>query len=235
MEVYNQILLFSSYLLSTVTLGSGIVYLNFLFFTKGNRIVTIVINKILVFIIFALLVITTIVSVCNMINEVVIFNIYNIIGSIIYFLLITNISSINRNVFLSTFFYLLLSIVFNGISIYKINSYPQTILYSYSHIVCFGYQAGISANIILLVYKIFLQRNNDNNFHIMMLEKVINPPKDTCSICLEIFYDEEKNEVSQLVIKTRCHHYFHRDCLKMIQSKLNCPLCRKDMKILHFV
>jgi len=235
MEVYNQILFFSIYLLSTVTLGCGIVYINFLFFTIGNRIITIVMNKILVFTIFALLVITIIVSMCNMINEVVIFNLYNILGSIIYFLLIANISIVNRNVFISTFFYLLLSIVFSGISIYKINSYPQTILYSYNHLVCFGYQAGISANIVLLVYKIFLQKNDNNSFHIMMLEDVKDPPKDTCSICLERFYDEEKNEASQLVIKTRCHHYFHRDCLKMLQSKLNCPLCRKDMKILHFV
>jgi hypothetical protein len=235
MEVYNQILFFSIYLLSTICLGYGIVYLNFLFFKRGNRIITIVMNKILVFTIFALLVITVSVSMCNMINEVVIFNLYNILGSIIYFLLIANISIVNRNVFISTFFYLLLSIVFSGISIYKINSYPQTILYSYNHLVCFGYQAGISANIVLLIYKIYLQKNDNNIFHIMMLEDVKEPPKDTCSICLERFYDEEKNEVSQCVIKTRCHHYFHRDCLKMLQSKLNCPLCRKDMKILHFV
>lgn len=235
MEVYNQILFFSIYLISTICLGYGIVYLNFLFFKRGNRLTTIVINKILVFTIFALLCITVSVSMCNMIYEVVIFNLYNIIGSFIYVAIIANISNINRNVFISTFFYLLLSIVFSAISIYKINSYNQAILYLNEHLICFGYQAGISANIALLIYKIYLEKNDNNSFHIMMLEDVKEPPKDTCSICLERFYDEEKNEVSSCVIKTRCHHYFHRDCLKMLQSKLNCPLCRKDMKILHFV
>lgn len=235
MEIYYQIVFFSVYLLSTITVGYGIVYLNFLFFIKGNRILSITINKIFIFTIFILLCITVIVSFCNMINEVVIFNLYNIIGSIIYFILIANISQINRNVFISTFFYFLLSIVFSIISICKINSYPQTILYSYDHLICFGYQAGISANTILLIYKIYLSKNDKNIFHIMILKHVKNPPNETCSICLERFYDEEKNEVSPEVIKTKCQHYFHRDCLKMIQTKLSCPLCRKDMKLLHFI
>jgi hypothetical protein len=160
MEIHHQIFLFSVYLLSTITVGYGIVYLNFLFFIKGNRILSITINKNFIFTIFILLCITVIVSCCNMINEVVIFNLYNIIGSIIYFILIANISQINRNVFISTFFYFLLSIVFSIISICKINSYPQTILYSYDHLICFGYQAGISANTILLIYKIYLLNTN---------------------------------------------------------------------------
>lgn len=235
MEVFNQILFFSIYLLSTISVGYGIIYLNFLFFTRGNRILTIVTNKILVFTILALLCITVSVSMCNMIYEVVIFNLYNIIGSFIYVAIIANVSNINRNVFISTFFYLLLSIIFSAISIYKINSYNQAIVYLNDHLICFGYQAGISANIILLIYKIYLQKHDNNNLHVMMLENIKTPPQDTCSICLEKFYDEEKNEVSPSVIKTRCQHYFHRDCLKMIQNNLNCPLCRKDMKILHFV
>lgn len=235
MEIYHQIFFFSVYLISTVISGYGIVYINIFFFTKGNRILSITINKFFIFTIFVLLCITIFVSFCNMVNEVVIFNIYNVMGSIIYMLIIINISQINRYVFISTFFYLLLSIVFCVISICKINSYPKTILYSYDHLICFGYQAGISANIILLVYKIYLQINNKNNFHIMMLKNVKHPPNESCSICLERFYDEEKNEVSPEVIITKCNHYFHRDCLKMIQTKLSCPLCRKDMRVLHFI
>lgn len=235
MEVYNQIIYFCIYLFSTITFGYGIVYLNFFLFRRGNRTVTKIINKFIVITVFILLCITSIVSFCNMVNEVVIFNIYNVIGSIIYFFLITNISQINRNVFISTFFYFLLSIVFSVISIYKINSYPQTALYEYNNLICFGYQAGISANMILLIYRIYLLKHDNNNFHIMMLGSVKDPPKEACSICLERFYDEEKNEVSQDVVRTKCKHYFHRDCLKMMQTKLSCPLCRKDMRVLHFI
>lgn len=145
-----------------------------------------------------------------------------------------NIKEINKRVIIPTAVYYLLAILFSVMSIHKINTYPQTILYSYDHLICFGYQAGISTNIIIFIYKIYLSKYDHNESHIMMLKTDLTPPQDNCSICLDGFYDEESKQVSQEVIKTKCNHHFHRECLRQLLTKLTCPLCRNDMKVLHF-
>jgi hypothetical protein len=73
------------------------------------------------------------------------------------------------------------------------------------------------------------------DFGMCLISRDARRSRRALSICLERFYDEEKNEVSQDVVRTKCLHYFHRDCLKMMQTKLSCPLCRKDMRILYFI
>jgi len=44
---------------------------------------------------------------------------------------------------------------------------------------------------------------------------------EECSICLEIFTNDEK------IIKLNCDHIFHLDCIKLwIENNDTCPLCR---------
>ena len=47
-----------------------------------------------------------------------------------------------------------------------------------------------------------------------------------CNICLEQF--NTNNELKVLP----CNHFFHKDCIKewLCNEKVNCPICRKDIR-----
>ena len=54
-------------------------------------------------------------------------------------------------------------------------------------------------------------------------------PDEDCTICLDSLSSPENNDI---VVRTRCNHYFHKECLKdWIHTdndlNLNCPLCVK--------
>ena len=52
-----------------------------------------------------------------------------------------------------------------------------------------------------------------------------------CSICYEKLFEEKENEdEKRKVIKIRCKHRFHADCLKTwLNVKTDCPLCRSQI------
>ncbi len=48
---------------------------------------------------------------------------------------------------------------------------------------------------------------------------------ETCNICLENF---ENNNIAR---ELHCKHYFHQECIdKWLEDKLECPLCRQNLK-----
>ena len=47
---------------------------------------------------------------------------------------------------------------------------------------------------------------------------------DVCSICLDNLYDEEE---CKEIIKIKCNHMFHKECLEpWLIKQRNCPLCK---------
>lgn len=171
----------------------------------------------------------------NMINEIVIFNLYSLITSGIFTAVIINLKNLDLKKIFIFLIYYFITVTLNLIAVVKINEYPNLPLYNYYYLILFGYQAHLAANTILFSYKIIFNRNENKILLVKILPTAINPPRDTCSICLDNFYDEEKGEVINNVLKTKCNHYFHRDCLLNIQGELTCPLCRKNLKLIYFI
>lgn len=78
--------------------------------------------------------------------------------------------------------------------------------------------------------------NNNNNIqgvhvvefiHEIIELEIVEPIDKNCCICLDNLIELESQ---QRVIKTKCNHYYHRNCIKgWLQSdnelNLNCPLC----------
>jgi len=61
---------------------------------------------------------------------------------------------------------------------------------------------------------------------------IFNIPFDIneCAICLQTF-DLEKNQL----LKLKCQHVFDEKCIsEWIQSHLNCPGCRAELKEVHY-
>jgi hypothetical protein len=48
---------------------------------------------------------------------------------------------------------------------------------------------------------------------------------ETCTICMSQF------ELGEKLVKTKCKHLFHRDCLaEWVKYKSECPVCRENVK-----
>uniref|UniRef100_A0A6C0C7A3 RING-type E3 ubiquitin transferase n=1 Tax=viral metagenome TaxID=1070528 RepID=A0A6C0C7A3_9ZZZZ len=71
--------------------------------------------------------------------------------------------------------------------------------------------------------------NNDNslteNINIDKLDNIVvlnNLPENECCICLE------KYKENDILIKLKCNHMFHKECLEpwFNNNKKSCPLCR---------
>ena len=51
-----------------------------------------------------------------------------------------------------------------------------------------------------------------------------------CSICLNSEEEEEKKEEEKRMVKTKCAHIFHSECLaKWVIQKTTCPMCRNSL------
>lgn len=76
------------------------------------------------------------------------------------------------------------------------------------------------------------RRNNHENLltnyeHVTILCKE-DFSNDICSICLDNLYDEEEHKE---IIKIKCNHMFHKECLEpWLRKQRNCPLCKNKIK-----
>lgn len=60
------------------------------------------------------------------------------------------------------------------------------------------------------------------------LNEINDSSQVECSICLNEFKDKE------IIIKTKCTHLFHHDCMKQwLKMKTSCPFCRTPQCLLH--
>ena len=80
----------------------------------------------------------------------------------------------------------------------------------------------------------FNRRYNDDslteNINVDRLDSVVvlnNLPENECCICLEEY---KENDV---LIKLKCNHMFHKECLEpwFNNNKNSCPLCRYKLKV----
>ena len=87
--------------------------------------------------------------------------------------------------------------------------------------------------------RLFILDNIDN---IKNKRKKINPVNKTklsnekdmdlnniCCICLVDLNEMDIEKETNIVLKTKCNHTFHRDCIKH-NSIINCPICRDPLK-----
>ena len=89
--------------------------------------------------------------------------------------------------------------------------------------------------ISMCLYSRYIKHNNiQNNEQINPIDNlqsliITNQPyvqlDDICTICLDEFEFEEE------LIKLKCHHIFHKECLKpwLDNNKNKCPICRANI------
>jgi hypothetical protein len=82
----------------------------------------------------------------------------------------------------------------------------------------------------------------DSNVSTMEDVKVVMPEEDFMKLsCTEIQEDSEKKECNicietytkgDFVIELPCKHIFHKHCIRkwLCTEKINCPVCRRDMR-----
>lgn len=62
-----------------------------------------------------------------------------------------------------------------------------------------------------------------------MLSSNDNDDDIKCSICLDSMSESNSSNDNHRVVKTTCHHFFHRECIvKWLREHRKCPLCQKD-------
>jgi hypothetical protein len=73
--------------------------------------------------------------------------------------------------------------------------------------------------------KIVLNEDKFNNIEKINFEDLNNEVSKECLICLEIF------EKDDLLLKIKCNHIFHSDCIKswLCKESNKCPVCRIDV------
>ena len=50
-----------------------------------------------------------------------------------------------------------------------------------------------------------------------------------CSICLDDLCEGNEESADKKIVKTRCNHYFHRNCIvPWLREHRKCPLCQND-------
>ena len=58
----------------------------------------------------------------------------------------------------------------------------------------------------------------------MVFDKIVLEEEEYCSICLEKFDDNH--------VTLPCKHHYHENCImKWLDGKSDCPLCRKNIKV----
>uniref|UniRef100_A0A914LWU6 RING-type domain-containing protein n=1 Tax=Meloidogyne incognita TaxID=6306 RepID=A0A914LWU6_MELIC len=63
-----------------------------------------------------------------------------------------------------------------------------------------------------------------------MFNNAVKNGSTACSICLEEFQEDK------VIVKTKCNHYFHRDCISknFKEGSANfkkCPICRATLEL----
>jgi hypothetical protein len=120
------------------------------------------------------------------------------------------------------FFVLIFSMNLLMISTYD---YPNFMMNTYSgyYFTIFSNQASNSSMILCFLYSIiFFSEKKENMILVEMTSVKIENDDDVCSNCLDKLNSEKE------VIKTRCDHVYHKDCLLVsINNSNSCPLCRR--------
>ena len=71
--------------------------------------------------------------------------------------------------------------------------------------------------------KVVLSEREFNKLNVDIIQDEID---NECNICIENFKKDNQ------VIKLDCNHMFHKECIKkwLCEEKVNCPVCRKDVR-----
>jgi len=93
------------------------------------------------------------------------------------------------------------------------------------------YMRELTERLINFINQISTSQNNPisenqlNDLNIVTFNTIENPINTTCNICLEDF-----EEISQ-VIKLKCNHIYHDNCIKhwLGNYNNNCPVCKEEI------
>ena len=195
-------------------------------FKKSNGMIKKYIKRVIITIIFISTCLYGASLVCNLQEDkatiglsIVTFLLY--MAFIMVFINLTHISRIYSIIFLK-----LLVFVFSmNLIMVSTYEYPSFMLDTYDgyYFTIFSNQASNSCMILCFLYSvIFFSERKENMIIIEMTSVKIENDDDVCSICLDKLKSEKE------VVKTKCDHIYHRDCLTVsINSSNNCPLCRR--------
>uniref|UniRef100_A0A915PC71 RING-type domain-containing protein n=1 Tax=Meloidogyne floridensis TaxID=298350 RepID=A0A915PC71_9BILA len=75
-----------------------------------------------------------------------------------------------------------------------------------------------------------IHENCKNKMKEFMFNNAVKNGSTACSICLEEFQEDK------VIVKTKCNHYFHRDCISknFKEGSANfkkCPICRATLEL----
>jgi len=141
-----------------------------------------------------------------------------------FIMVFINLTQISR-VYLVIFIKLLMLVFCMNLLIISTYDYPNFMTDTYVgyYFTIFSNQTSNSSMILCFLYSIiFFSEKKENMILIEMTSVKIENDEEVCSICLDKLNSEKE------VIKTKCEHVYHKDCLTVsITTRDSCPLCRR--------
>lgn len=141
-----------------------------------------------------------------------------------FIMVFINLKQISR-IYLVIFIKFLLLVLCMNLLIISTYDYPNFMTDTHGgyYFTIFSNQASNSSVILCFLYSIiFFSEKKENMILIEMTSVKIENDEEVCSICLDKLNSEKE------VIKTKCDHVYHKDCLTVsINTSNSCPLCRR--------